>query len=126
MDFEDLCMKAYKQEGISKYASLPERHTYLRLQELYERYRCKDFDKEKAMTIKNKIQKQYENDKREYDDSFEICKTYNKRRIDNSDFLFELEKEKDIHKALELCIKIISNCMGDNAMVDRFKGKFPN
>lgn len=122
-EFENLAVKAYKNIELTEFADLPERYAYLRLQNLYYRYKCGDYSKEKAMKIKEKIKKEYIEDFYKYKNFSDMFKEYNENRIKNEILLYQLEKEIDKEKLLQISIKIISNCINDKTLIDRFEQK---
>lgn len=123
MDFEEIAKKAYKEENIDDCSDLPIKYTYLKLKDLYFNYKIGKIDKEKSIVMKNKIKKDYELNRREYDDVISIYKMYNFTRIHNELLLDYLEKTKDKEEALGYSLKIIANCINDSSFEDRIKQK---
>ncbi len=123
-EFESLSVKAYKDIELTEFADVPEKYAYFRLRNLYYRYKCGDYTKEKAMKIKEQIKKEYVQDSNKYESFFDMFKEYNKNRIENESLLYKWEKETDKEKLLQIAAKIISNCINDNTLIDRFEQKF--
>lgn len=123
-EFESLSVKAYKDIELTEFADVPEKYTYFRLRNLYYRYKCGDYTKEKAMKIKEQIKKEYVQDSNKYESFFDMFKEYNKNRIENESLLYKWEKETDKEKLLQIAAKIISNCVNDDTLIDRFEQKF--
>lgn len=123
-EFESLSVKAYKDIELTEFADVPEKYAYFRLRNLYYRYKCGDYTKEKAMKIKEQIKKEYVQDSNKYESFFDMFKEYNKNRIENESLLYKWEKETDKEKLLQIAAKIISNCINDNTLIYRFEQKF--
>lgn len=123
-EFESLSVKAYKDIELTEFADVPEKYAYFRLKNLYYRYKCGDYTKEKAMKIKEQIKKEYVQDSNKYESFFDMFKEYNKNRIENESLLYKWEKETDKEKLLQIAAKIISNCVNDDTLIDRFEQKF--
>ena len=123
-EFESLSVKAYKDIELTEFADVPEKYAYFRLRNLYYRYKCGDYTKEKAMKIKEQIKKEYVQDSNKYENFSIMFKEYNKNRIENESLLYKWEKETDKEKLLQIAAKIISNCINDNTLIDRFEQKF--
>lgn len=122
-EFERLAIKAYKEIPLTEFAILPERYAYFRLKEMYYRFKCGDYTQEQAQQIKAQIKKEYGQDSKEYDTFRTMFKEYNNNRIQNETLLYYLEKETDKDKMLDVAINIISNVVGDETMITRFKQK---
>lgn len=123
-NFDNIALRAFKKAGLTKYASLPERYAYVQLEDLYFRYKCGDFDKNEAEIRKSKIKKEYNQDIKEYENVQEMFKEFNESRIKNETLLYDLEKSKDKEEIIKIALQIISNCISDNTIIDRYNEKF--
>ena len=119
MEFEEISKKAYLKSGIEKFWDLPTKYAYNQLEELYFKYSLGNINKESSIEQKNKIKKEYESNKIEYNKSLDIQKEYNKNRIDNYSLLTEIEKAKNKSEIFEPAFKIIANYVKDDSFVER-------
>jgi len=119
MKFEEISLKAYFNKKIDEYCDLPEKLAYLRLKDLYFEYNTGKVGENKGKEDKEKIKKEFENDKVDYERMLKIIQEYseNKRIVTNK--LIELEKETDIHKKLEKSLEIIGILVRDDWLKDR-------
>lgn len=106
--FQEINLKSYRNKGIDDNATVDEKYCYLKLQEMYLDYKCGKIDKEKAIKIRNKIEKEYENNKKNHEEYLRICKEYNDYRIKFETDLYKLNKTNDEHEKLKIALNIIS------------------
>lgn len=106
--FQEINLKSYRNKGIDDNATVDEKYCYLKLQEMYLDYKCRKIDKEKAIKIRNKIEKEYENNKKNHEEYLRICKEYNDYRIKFETDLYKLNKTNDEHEKLKIALNIIS------------------
>lgn len=122
-DFEELAKIAYKGEELSDFAPLPTKYMYLRLSILYDCFSKGRYTKEQCINLKNELRKEYKNIMQEHDRDMECYREYlNNRRI-NTELLIQLEKSNSQDEKLDICLKIISNCVHDKNLYDRNKFK---
>lgn len=119
MEFEELSMKAYKKEGAGKFADLPTRYAYLKLEDLYFKYRSGSISKEKSSLEKSKIEKEYNQDMYDYNRSLEINKEYLENRKISTELLCDIGKSKNKEEILKYSLEIISNFIADDSFVSR-------
>lgn len=123
-DFEELSMLAYKKEELSEFASLPTKYMYTRLYLLYDSFERGEYSKEKCITIKNKLKIEYKQIMKEHERDMECYREYLANRKNNALMLTQLEKSNNINEKLDICLKIIANCVHDNSLYERNKAKF--
>lgn len=117
--FENLCKSAYKAEILSDLAALPTKYTYLQLMTLYDNFNKGFYSKEKCIELKNKIRKEYHDNLQEHDRDMECHREYLMNRNKNALLLATLEKTKNKDEMLDICLKIISNCVHDDSLYQR-------
>lgn len=121
--FEELCKSAYKGEELSELAILPTKYTYLQLINLYDSFNKGMYSKDKCIELKNAIRKEYHNNLQDHDREMECHREYLTNRIKNSLLLATLEKTSNKDEMLDVCLKIISNCIHDDNFYQRNIGK---
>ena len=124
MEFQEIAEKAYRKTGIDKFWTLPEKYAYLKLEELYYKYRLGNISKDKSIIEKQKIEKEYNWNKQKYQNALEVYKKYNENRIKNELLLDEVEKAKDKNTVILNCFKVIANFISDDSFVERNLHKF--
>lgn len=124
MDFQEIAERAYRKQGPDKFWNLPERYAYLKLEELYYKYRLGNISKEKSIIEKQKIEKEYNWDKQQYENALNVYKTYNENRVKNEILLAEVEKAKDRETMIKNALQIIANNISDDSFVQRNLEKF--
>lgn len=124
MGFQEIAKKAYTKNKPDKFWNLPERYAYLKLEELYYKYRLGNISKEKSIIEKQKIEKEYNWDKQQYENALDVYKKYNENRIKNELLLDEVEKAKDKNTVILNCFKVIANFISDDSFVERNLHKF--
>ena len=124
MEFQEIAKRAYTKNKPDKFWNLPERYAYLKLEELYYKYRLGNISKEKSIIEKQKIEKEYNWDKQQYENALEVYKKYNENRIKNEILLDEVEKAKDKNTVILNCFKVIANFISDDSFVERNLHKF--
>ena len=106
---------------MSDFAPLPTKYMYLRLSILYDCFSKGKYSKEKCIELKNELRREYKGIMQQHDRDMECYKEYlNNRRI-NTELLIKLEKSQDKDEMLEICLKIISNCLNDKKIYTRNK-----
>lgn len=118
-DFEELSKIAYKKEELSDFAPLPTKYMYLRLSILYDSFSREIYTKEQCIKIKNELRQEYRNIMIEHERDMECYREYLLNRKRNTEMLIELEKTNNKDKALDICLKIISNCVHDKGLYER-------
>lgn len=118
-DFEELSKIAYKKEELSDFAPLPTKYMYLRLSILYDSFSRGIYTKEQCIKIKNELRQEYRNIMIEHERDMECYREYLLNRKRNTEMLIELEKTNNKDKALDICLKIISNCVHDKGLYER-------
>lgn len=118
-DFEELAKIAYKKEELSDFAPLPTKYIYLKLFSLYEQFEKEIYSKDKCIELKNEYRKEYSYLIKKQVQETEAYREYQKNRRQNTELLIKLEKSKDQKNSLNLCLKIIGNCIGDKSFYDR-------
>lgn len=124
MNFEEIQMKAYKNESIDEFESLPVKYAYLRMKELYREYNYGNIQKDKCIKEKNIIRKELENNIEKEKESLNICKEYNDNRIKVETVLYELNKCIDKDEALTIALFILGKLLNDDSLADRILRKF--
>lgn len=124
MEFQEIAERAYKRIGPDKFWNLPERYAYLKLEDLYYKYRLGNISKEKSIIEKQKIEKEYNWDKQQYENALNVYKTYNENRIKSEILLAEVEKATDKEMVALNCFKVIANFISDDSFVERNLQKF--
>lgn len=123
-DFEELARIAHKGEELSDFSPLPVKYMYLRLSILYDCYARGKYSKEQCIKIKNKLRVEYRNIMQQHTKEMEMYKDYLDKRRDNTELLIQLEKSKDKDEMLDVCLKIIGNCVSDKRLYERNALKF--
>lgn len=118
-DFEELAKIAYKKEELSDFAPLPTKYIYLKLFSLYEQFEKGIYSKDRCIELKNEYRKEYSYLIKKQVQETEAYREYQKNRRQNTELLIKLEKSKDQKNSLNLCLKIIGNCIGDKSFYDR-------
>lgn len=118
-DFEELAKIAYKKEELSDFAPLSTKYIYLKLFSLYEQFEKGIYSKDKCIELKNEYRKEYSYLIKKQVQETEAYREYQKNRRQNTELLIKLEKSKDQKNSLNLCLKIIGNCIGDKSFYDR-------
>lgn len=122
-EFEELSKIAYKGEELSDLAPLPKKYMYIKLVNLYESFSTGKFSKEKCVELKNKYKKEYKEIMAEHEKDMECYREYLANRRDNEVMLARIEKSQNKEECLDLCLKIISNCVHDKTFYERNKAK---
>lgn len=125
-DFEQLSVLAYKGEELSDFAPLTTKYMYLRLSILYDCFARGKYTKEQCIQLKSKLKVEYRNILKEHDRDMEAYREYVKNRNENQMLLLNLEKNTEIKDMLEICLKIISNCVDDKSLYQRNMSKLDN
>lgn len=123
MIFEELCKSAYKEEELSDLAALPTKYTYLQLLKLYSDYNKGIYSKEQCVEIKNEIRKEYHNNLQDHDREMECHREYLTNRNKNTLLLAILEKTSNKDEMLDVCLKIVANCIHDKNFYERNASK---
>ena len=123
IDFEKISLLAYKNKEDENF-NIVERYTFIKLKELYEKFKCGEFNKEKAMQEKNKIKKQFKDDSFYYEKCKEVYKEYNERRNELEYALYKVEKSNNKMEILSLLSEIIGKYISDDDFKQRIIGKF--
>ena len=119
MEFEEIAKKAYNRDGIDEFWNLPTKYAYIRLEELYYKYKLGNIDKEKSIIKKQKIEKEYNWNLKQYEDALQVHKTYNENRIENELLLSKIEKAENKNEIFKPAFEIIANCIKDDSFVKR-------
>ena len=119
MEFDELSKCAYKGEELSDLAILPTKYIYMKLLDLYDSFAKGKYTKEDCVLIKNKLRIEYTNLLKEHDRDMECHREYLLNNRKNDVLLAQLEKSNDVNEMLEVCFKIISNCVGDKGIYTR-------
>lgn len=122
-DFEELAKIAYKGEELSDFAPLPTKYMYIRLSALYDCFARGKYTKEQCITLKNELRKEYRHIMQEHDRDMECYREYLANRRENTELLIKLEKSHNKDEMLDICLKIISNCVHDKSLYDRNSNK---
>ena len=113
MDFEEIAKMAYMEKEEDKYWNLPKKYAYLKLKELYLKYKIGKYSKEVSIVEKAKIKGEYLEAEKVYQNELDVYKEYNRNRLENTILLSKLEKTRDKEEALGYSIQIIQNCISD-------------
>lgn len=124
MEFQEIAERAYKKTGADKFWDLPERYAYFKLEQLYDTYRIGRISKGNSIIEKQKIQKDYLWDKKQYENALNTYREYNKNRISKETLLAELEKANSKTIMIEKALQIIANDISDDTFVERNLEKF--
>lgn len=122
-DFEFLSKLAYKGEELSDFAPLPTKYMYIRLSILYTYFSQGRYSKEQCIELKNKLKIEYKQIMQEHDRDMECYREYLSNRRENAIMLTQLEKSNNRDEKLDICLKIISNCVHDKNLYERNKTK---
>lgn len=117
--FEELSIKAYKDDKISEDNNIIDKYYYIKLKELYLDYKCGKINKEKAEIKKKKLRNGYYSEKEYYEKYLNLCKEYNNNRIQIEYDLSKIEKSKDKDEILKLALDILSKITYDKNLVER-------
>ena len=117
--FEELSKLAYKGEQLSDLAILADRYMFLKLVDLYDSFAKGKYDKEECVKIKNKFKMEYNQLIKEHDRDMECHREYLANSRKNDVLLAQLEKSHDKDEMLEVCLKVISNCVNDQNLYTR-------
>ena len=118
-DFEELSKLAYTRKNLSEFAPLPVKYMYIKLCNLYNDFANDKYTKERCIEIKNKLKKEYTDIMKEHWNDMECHRDYLEKRRENSMLIIELEKNKNEKEMLDICLKIVANCVGDKSLYDR-------
>lgn len=117
--FENLSMKAYKNEILSDEYDFIDKYFFEQLKELYLDYRCGKINKDKAEIKKKKIKNEYFSEKEYRRKYLEICKEYNSNRINIEYDLSRIEKSNDKEEMLKIALNIIAKMTKDENFLQR-------
>lgn len=123
IDFEKIALLAYKNKENENF-NIVERYAFIKLKELYEKYKCGKCSKEEATKEKNKIKKDFDNDSFYYEKCKEVYKEYNERRNELEYVLYKIEKSKDKMETLTLLLDIVGKYISDDDFKQRNLSKF--
>ena len=123
-DFEELAKIAHKGEELSDFSPLPVKYMYLRLSILYNCYARGKYSKEQCIKMKNELRLEYRHIMQEHTRQMDVHREYLTNRRDNTELLIQLEKSKDKDEMLDVCLKIIGNCVSDDSLYRRNALKF--
>lgn len=112
-NFENLSMKAYKNEILDDEYDFIDKYFFEQLKELYLDYRCEKINKDKAEIKKKKIKNEYFSEKEYRRKYLEICKEYNSNRINIEYDLSRIEKSNDKEEMLKIALNIIAKMTKD-------------
>lgn len=121
--FENLAKIAYKQEELSDFAPLPTKYMYVRLSILYDSFAKGKYTKEQCIALKNKLKVEYKQIMQEHERDMECYREYLANRRENETMLTQLEKTDNVNQKLDICLKIIANCVHDKNLYDRNRVK---
>lgn len=122
-DFEELAKIAYKGEELSDFAPLPTKYMYLRLSILYDSFARGRYSRQQCVILKNQLRKEYKDILHEHERDMECHREYLSNRRENTELLIKLEKSHNKDEMLDICLKIISNCVHDKSLYDRNSNK---
>lgn len=125
-DFEELSKLAFLRKELSDFAPLPTKYMYLRLCDLYSAFAKGKISKEKSIEIKNKLKNEYLGLLKEQERDMECYKEYLSNRKENTGMLIQLEKSNNKDEMLDICLKIIANCVHDKDLYNRNAKKLEN
>lgn len=117
--FENLSMKAYKNEILSDEYDFIDKYFFEQLKELYLDYRYGKINKDKAEIKKKKIKNEYFSEKEYRRKYLEICKEYNSNRINIEYDLSRIEKSNDKEEMLKIALNIIAKMTKDENFLQR-------
>ncbi len=118
-NFENLSMKAYKNEILDDEYDFIDKYFFEQLKELYLDYRCEKINKDKAEIKKKKIKNEYFSEKEYRRKYLEICKEYNSNRINIEYDLSRIEKSNDKEEMLKIALNIIAKMTKDENFLQR-------
>ena len=118
-NFENLSMKAYKNEILDDEYDFIDKYFFYQLKELYLDYRCEKINKDKAEIKKKKIKNEYFSEKEYRRKYLEICKEYNSNRINIEYDLSRIEKSNDKEEMLKIALNIIAKMTKDENFLQR-------
>ena len=122
-NFENLSMKAYKNEILDDEYDFIDKYFFEQLKELYLDYRCEKINKDKAEIKKKKIKNEYFSEKEYRRKYLEICKEYNSNRINIEYDLSRIEKSNDKEEMLKIALNIIAKMTKDENFLQRYLNK---
>lgn len=123
INFEEISLLAYKCKEDENF-NIVERYAFIKLKELYEKFKCGELSKEEAMKEKNKIKKEFKNDSFYYEKCVDIYREYNERKRELEFTLYKVEKSNDKMEILGLLSEIIGKYISDDDFKHRIMGKF--
>lgn len=118
-DFEELAKTAYKREELSDLTPLPVKYIHQKLFILYDDFSKGKYTKDKCISIKNQYRNEYKNLIKQQEQDTELYREYCKNRRENAELLIKLEKSFDKEEMLDICLKIVGNCLGDKSLYER-------
>ena len=118
-NFENLSMKAYKNEILDDEYDFIDKYFFEQLKKLYLDYRCEKINKDKAEIKKKKIKNEYFSEKEYRRKYLEICKEYNSNRINIEYDLSRIEKSNDKEEMLKIALNIIAKMTKDENFLQR-------
>lgn len=118
-NFENLSMKAYKNEILDDEYDFIDKYFFEQLKKLYLDYRCGKINKDKAEIKKKKIKNEYFSEKEYRRKYLEICKEYNSNRINIEYDLSRIEKSNDKEEMLKIALNIIAKMTKDENFLQR-------
>lgn len=118
-NFENLSMKAYKNEILDDEYDFIDKYFFEQLKELYLDYRCEKINKDKTEIKKKKIKNEYFSEKEYRRKYLEICKEYNSNRINIEYDLSRIEKSNDKKEMLKIALNIIAKMTKDENFLQR-------
>lgn len=124
IEFEKIALLACKNKENDENFNIVERYAFIKLKELYEKYKSGEYNKEKSIIEKNKIRKQFNDDSYYYTRCVEIYKEYNNRKNELEYILYKVEKSKNKEEILELLLDIIGKYISDEDFKQRNLSKF--
>lgn len=116
MEFDKISEYAYNQKEIPKIATLSDKYAYLQLSDLYYRYKLGEFSKEESIAKKQKIKIEYESNIDNDKWHMKIFKEYNDNKTENELMIYRLNKTNDKNEMLDILLKIVVNCTGDDTI----------
>lgn len=118
-DFEELAKLAYKKEELSDFAPLPVKYIHQKLSILYDNFSKGIYTKEKCVELKNKCRNEYRALMKQQTQETEFHREYLKNRTENTELIMKLEKSSNKEEMLDICLKIVSHCLGDKSLYER-------
>lgn len=118
MKFEEIAKLAYSEVAIPERCSYPDKYAYIMLRQLYKDYFNDKITKEKAVTEKNRIEKEYENFELELNKSREVYAHYQENMLSCNDLACRINKSKDKAEMLELALEYIAKTRNETLFYD--------